>query len=95
MLGIASRLNRFVLDAQRVVSSGSVAITWLSVSNNTASDVEVVFENNEGAVVLSLTVPGRDSRQVEGLVLLDKGLTIRSASSTDVSVSVAFSQEGA
>lgn len=91
----ATRLTRVELDAARVITTGSIRITGILVSNDSGGNVEVVFRDNDGTEILSIAVLAADSKSFEVPWIADNGLNIDSASSADVSVTVSRGFEGA
>jgi hypothetical protein len=92
---VASKITRVALDANRVISDGTIRVQNIIVSNAKKAPVEVVFTDRDGIPVLNITVPVQDSRHFEGPWVGDKGLSVLSAGDADVVVTVIHGQDGA
>lgn len=92
---VASRLSHVTLDAERSISSGSIRVLNILVSNPTALDHLVTFNNNSGTTILQIAVPARDSETYAVAFIADAGLVVESVSDVNVTVTVAHGADGA
>lgn len=91
----ATRVTRVVLDVDRTISTGSIMVYGIILSNSTASTAEIEIEDVAGNTRITVTVPAMNSETVDFVFLADKGLIISGVGSTEVFASVFHSSEGA
>lgn len=91
---VATILSRSVLDAARVVTTGTVRVHNVTVANSTAAVVDAVLQDNDGNAVLTLTVPANSSYSFEAIWLADKGLKWATAGDATVIATIAHTQPG-
>lgn len=91
----SSRITRSTLDADRTISTGSIRVQNIYVSNPTASGAEIVFTDADGTPILNMTVQACDSEQFPGVWIADKGLKVLGLGNANIVVTVLHSSEGA
>lgn len=92
---IATTHTRVTLDANRTISSSSIRVSNIVVSNATASPAEVVFTDADGTNILNITAPAQSSEFLEVHWIAENGLLITSIGDADVVVTVFHGAPGA
>jgi len=92
---LATKLTRVTLDAEHVISTGSIRVNGILASNATASPVTVQFQNNAGTEIITMHVAANDNDSWDVMWIADAGLKIASAGDADVVVTVAHGAVGA
>lgn len=90
----APRISRLTLDADRVLTTGTITVSYIYIANSTASPVEVVFLDNDAVPILNMVVKAQSSDRFEGAWIVDNGLNISGVSDVDVVVSILHTSEG-
>ncbi len=91
---IASRIQRFTLDATRTVTAGSIRVHSIFVANATSSPAEVVFTDTAGTPILNIVCPANDSEQFTAVWIADSGLKILGLANVNIIVTIVHSQDG-
>lgn len=92
---IATKITYGTLDAALVISTGSIRVSDILVTNASASNVVAIFRDNDNNIKLRLAVLAHDSNSWGAKWIADNGLKVDSLSDSDISVSVAHSADGA
>lgn len=92
---VSTRLSRLPLNADRVVSTGSIRVHNIYVSNATDTPIEVAFLDNSGIPLLNMTVSAYDSDNFGSVWIADNGLKVSGLDDVNVVVTVAHSADGA
>ncbi len=92
-MSVAGKVTRGVLSADVVIASGPITVYGIIVANSSAASVEVDFEDRNGIVKHTVTVPGGDSK-TWSVPFIAEGLTANSISSSNVIVTVYHTSEG-
>ena len=95
MPDIASRITRLTLNADRVLTTGSIRVYSVYIANTTTTPVEVVFHDNDGIPLLNMVCPAFGSENFAGLWLADNGLKVLSLDDAGVIVTILHGQDGA
>ena len=79
-MSAASRITRGTLDANVVVSNAAFTVKGILVSNGSAADVEIRFNDKSGTAVLTMAVKAGSSGitpsgsfQIDGLTVVSLG----------------------
>ncbi len=92
---VATILKRVELDAARVITTDSVRVSGILVSNGTAGPLTANFRDNDGTEIITLHVAANDNDSWDVLWIADNGLNVDSAGDADFVVTVAHGQPGA
>ncbi len=92
---VAPKITRVTLDAARTISTGSIRVQNIMISNATVSAAEVVFTDTDDTPILNITVPPQDSEDWAVVWIADNGLKVTSLGDANVVVTVAHGQDGA
>ena len=91
----SSRITRSTLDADRTISTGSIRVQNIYVSNPTATGAEIVFTDTDGTPILNMTVQACDSEQFPGSWIADNGLKVLGLNNANIVVTVLHGAVGA
>jgi hypothetical protein len=92
---VASRLSRLTLNFDRVVSSGSIRVQNIYVSNATSAPIEVVFKDNNDHPLLNMVISAYNSDCFATPWIADNGLKVGGLDDGNVVVTVAHTSVGA
>ena len=90
---IATQITHGTLDADVVISTKSIRVHNILVSNNSAGNVEAIFKIGDGTgdQILYIATEARASRMFVGKWVADNGLSVDSLANADISVTVIHS----
>ena len=94
----ASRVTTVDLSADRTIASGeTITVFGISVANSGDGPVEVEITNGSATIIIRLTVPSWDTRELKTEFISDNGLAINALDSDGATtfVSVFHSSGGA
>jgi hypothetical protein len=94
---VASRITRVTLDVDRTITTGTIRVQNILVSNATNNAAEIIFLDNDDNNILNITAPPQDSESFPGDWIADNGLKIDADAIADanVVVTVLHGQDGA
>lgn len=81
-------ISRLTLDQDRVLTTGSIEVKYIYISNSTDNPVEVAFLDNDNIPFLNMNAPARGSGEYSGLWVADNGFKIAGVDDIDVVVSI-------
>lgn len=91
----AGRITRGTLDADVVISTGSIRVYGLLVSNTSGGALTINFVDDDGTARMTLVVGDDETVVVDIPWLADNGLTVSSAGDALAIVTVMHSSVGA
>ncbi len=91
----SSRITRSTLDADRTISTGSIRVHNIYVSNPTSTGAEIVFTDADGTPILNMTVKDCDSEQFPGAWIADNGLKVLGLGDANIVVTILHGAVGA
>ena len=95
MANAASRITRVELDSDRTITTGTIRVDNIVVSNPLAVAIEVVFCDTDNTAILNIVVGPYDTKFFEGIWVADNGLLIRGLSDSNVVVTILHTSVGA
>jgi hypothetical protein len=84
------------MEATKTISTGTIRVQNVLVSNPTNNAAEIVFTDTDGTNILNITAAAQDSMDFGGLWIADNGLKVDGTiADANVVVTVLHSQDGA